>query len=66
MMAYPVEIRCTSRHPERPSWVCDAKLADVIAGTVVVEPGVDVQPGCSKVKCVRCGTEYVLCPVRAA
>jgi hypothetical protein len=59
----PAEIRCSAPHPTAFGLSCNARLYDAVPGTLDVrlrENG--VPPGCLRLKCRRCGTEYVVCP----
>lgn len=65
-MTRPAEIRCTGAHPSDPRRECRAKLADVVPGSVSVKANGPTQPGCVRLRCWRCGAEYVVCPVGKA
>lgn len=59
------EIRCVAEHPRLQGRVCNAKLADVMDGSVAVVRAVElvaIGPGCALLACSRCGAGYVLCP----
>ena len=59
----PVPVICAMPHPKITGWRCNGTITRVVPGTVRVEIGVEVAPGCSEHKCKRCGTVYVVCPV---
>lgn len=68
-MSHPpaAEIRCTARHPRDPARQCRKLLGiALVPGTVALNP--EAAPpdrdGCTRLRCERCGAEYVICPVR--
>ena len=57
------ELGCTAPHPDFPELQWRWKLAEAVPESVRIERRADVPPGCTLLRCRRCGTEYVVCRV---
>lgn len=62
-MTLSTDVRCEAPHPSVSGWTCRGKLTRAVPGTVRVERGSEPPPGCTVLRCRRCGREYIACPV---
>lgn len=62
-MSALAQLRCSAPHPTIPGFQCRALLATAPAGSVEVRTAEEDAEGCALLRCRRCGTEYLLCPV---
>lgn len=60
------ELRCTARHPDQPGRECRNLIGVQLAPGSVILHGADYPgyEGCVRLRCDRCGAEYVACPAR--
>jgi hypothetical protein len=56
-------LRCPGLHPTVRGWTCRGILVEAVPDSVEVRPGAHPEPGCSVVRCERCGKFFTVCPV---